>query len=367
MHVGYGTGFQHLSDYPDCVFMREELGFCEMAESLGMDSVWATEHHFDNYSMSPDVLQLMSYLAGRTKRIRLGSMVIVLPWHDPMRVAEQVILLDHFSNGRFIMGIGRGLARKEFEGLRIEQSEARLRFREYAELLLTALETGVMEGGEMTRQPRREIRPGPYRSFKGRAFGAAASPESVPMIARLGLGLLIIPQKPWDLIRADFDVYHQTWQEVNGADSQPPSPFVSGFAFIDESADRAKELAYKYIGANYRKALEHYEMTSSHFGAKKSYEHYNQISQHLNAIGVDQATEDFVNVMPHGTPKQVLEQFWLIKEKIDMQGIMPNFNFGGMPYAEAERNLKCFVKHCMPEIKSWPATSSLEPVETAAA
>jgi hypothetical protein len=108
-------------------------------------------------------------------------------------------------------------------------------------------------------------------------------------------------------------------------------------------------------------------MTSSHFGAKKSYEHYNQISQHLNAIGVDQATEDFVNVMPHGTPKQVLEQFWLIKEKIDMQGIMPNFNFGGMPYAEAERNLKCFVKHCMPEIKSWPATSSLEPVETAAA
>ena len=55
MHVGYGTGFQHLAGYSDTKFLREELGNCELAESRGFDSVWVTEHHFDNYSISPDV------------------------------------------------------------------------------------------------------------------------------------------------------------------------------------------------------------------------------------------------------------------------------------------------------------------------
>ncbi len=123
MHVGYGSGFQHLGGYSDRQFMREELGNCLMAEELGMDSIWATEHHFDNYSISPDVPQLMSYLAAKTKRVKLGSMVIVVPWNDPMRLAEQISLLDHYSDGRFILGVGRGLARREFEGLRIDQNE----------------------------------------------------------------------------------------------------------------------------------------------------------------------------------------------------------------------------------------------------
>ena len=70
--------------------------------------------------MCPDVLQYLTYFAGRTQRIQLGSMVVVLPWHDPLRVAEQVVMLDHMSNGRFIFGIGRGLGRVEFEGFGVQ-------------------------------------------------------------------------------------------------------------------------------------------------------------------------------------------------------------------------------------------------------
>ena len=66
--------------------------------------------------MCPDVLQFLTYMAGRTTHVQLGSMVVVLPWHDPMRVAEQVSMLDHLSDGRVILGIGRGLGRVEFEG-----------------------------------------------------------------------------------------------------------------------------------------------------------------------------------------------------------------------------------------------------------
>ncbi len=367
MHVGYGTGLQHLNDYSDTQFLREEIGNCEMAESLGMDSVWVTEHHFDRYSISPDPLQLLTYLAGRTKRIKLGSMAIIVPWHDPMRLAEQIVLLDHYSNGRFILGVGRGLARREFEGLRVDQNQARARFDEYTELVLQALETGFMEGGATTQQPRRELRPRPFKSFQGRSFAAAASADSVPVVARLGLGLLVILQKPWEQVRADFELYHKCWRESRGPNVEPPKPFCSGFCFVDESADRAEELARKYLAAGYREALDHYDMFGKHFAATKAYERYANLSAYLNEVGEDKAVEDYIQLMPWGTSQQVLDKFSKMKELIDMQGIMPNFNFGGMAHQESVRSLKLFVQECMPELKSWPSATLEEPRELNAA
>ncbi|HUN52959.1 MAG TPA: LLM class flavin-dependent oxidoreductase, partial [Candidatus Sulfotelmatobacter sp.] len=67
---------------------HEDLKLAEQAEPLGFESVWSVEHHFTDYTMCPDVLQFLTYMAGRTRKARLGSMVVVLPWHDPMRVAE---------------------------------------------------------------------------------------------------------------------------------------------------------------------------------------------------------------------------------------------------------------------------------------
>jgi hypothetical protein len=87
----------------------------------------------------------------------------------------------------------------------------------------------------------------------------------------------------------------------------------------------------------------------------------------LNQIGADKAVEDYIGLMPWGTPQQVLEKFDKMKELVDMQGIMPNFFFGGMPHEEAVRNVNCFVKQCMPELKSWPAASLTEPAELTAA
>ena len=80
--------------------------------------MWITEHHFTDYSMSNDPLQLLTYLAGRTKRVKLGTQVIIVPWHDPVRLAEPIINLDILSSGRAILGFGGGLAPHEFAGLR---------------------------------------------------------------------------------------------------------------------------------------------------------------------------------------------------------------------------------------------------------
>lgn len=105
MHVGMSTFFQNLTGHhSDRDVYLHELSMADMAEPLGFDSIWSAEHHFDQYTMCPNVAQCLTYMAGRTERVRLGSMVMVLPWHDPVRLAEEVSVLDHLSGGRVILG-----------------------------------------------------------------------------------------------------------------------------------------------------------------------------------------------------------------------------------------------------------------------
>ncbi len=357
LHIGYGVAFQNPDNRrADAEVYRDEMRLAEMVEPLGFDSIWSVEHHFDDYTMCPDVLQFLSYMAGASKKLKLGSMVVVLPWHDPIRVAEQVSALDHLSNGRFILGLGRGLARIEYEGFRLDQNEGRNLFVEYAELVLNALENGYMEGGKYTKQPRRDIRPFPARSFRGRTYAAAVSPESMPIMARLGSGILVIPQKPWEAVKKDFEVYHKVWREVNGA-TPPPKPLCGGFCFVDEDKHRAEEMGMKYISEYYHTAMKHYEMTSEKFGQHKSYEFYSSVNKFIARHGTEGAARDFAKLMPWGTPKEVVEKVAYMKDVIDLNGIMFNFSYAGMPAAEAERNLKCFATKVMPELRKWKVES----------
>ena len=92
MQVGMATIFQNPENQiSDGEVYRNELRLANLAEPLGFDSIWGVEHHFTDYTMCPDVMQFLTYMAGRTKQIKLGSMVVVLPWHDPMRVAEEIV------------------------------------------------------------------------------------------------------------------------------------------------------------------------------------------------------------------------------------------------------------------------------------
>ena len=133
MQVGTALSILAQPGRPDVALFNEHMALGDLAEPLGFDSLFALEHHFTGYSMSPAPLQLLSYYAGRTKRITLGTCVIVLPWHDPIRVAEQIALLDVISGGRTLMGFGRGAATVEYEGFRIPMEEARPRFVEVGE------------------------------------------------------------------------------------------------------------------------------------------------------------------------------------------------------------------------------------------
>ena len=128
MHVGMASVFQNPQKArTDREVYRNELRLADLAEPLGFESVWGVEHHFTDYTMCPDVLQFLSYVAGRTQRAQIGSMVVVMPWHDPLRAAEEISMLDNICDGRLILGLGRGAAKVEFDGFRLSMDESRAR------------------------------------------------------------------------------------------------------------------------------------------------------------------------------------------------------------------------------------------------
>jgi alkanesulfonate monooxygenase SsuD/methylene tetrahydromethanopterin reductase-like flavin-dependent oxidoreductase (luciferase family) len=329
---------------------RNELRLAELAEPMGFESIWGVEHHFTDYTMCPDVMQFLSYMAGRTKSAKLGSMVVVLPWHDPIRVAEEVSMLDNISDGRVILGLGRGLGRVEFEGFRLSMEESRGRFVEYAQMVLEGLEQGFCEhDGPWLKQPKRDIRPAPFKSFRGRTYAAAVSPESSRIMAELGIGILIIPQKPWSEVAKELDAYRAVYRQVNGAEAPPP--ICAGWTFCDENGERAHEMARKYIGGYYQSVLEHYEMGAGHLKATKGYEYYGKMVDHLHRKGSDEFTEFFMNLQVWGTPEQCYRKILDTRERVGNDAFIGVFSYAGMPYDEAERNMRLFSRAVMPELK----------------
>ena len=354
MHVGMSIIFQNPGrERPDREVYESDLKLADLAEPLGFDSIWTVEHHFTDYTICPDALQFLTYMAGRTERLQLGTMVVVLPWHDPMRVAEQVAMLDNLSGGRLILGLGRGAGRVEFEGFGMAMEESRERFVESAEMLLPGLERGYLEyDGTFLKQTRRDIRPAPFKSFRGRTYAAAVSPESARIMAKLGVGILIIPQKPWDQAKAELDDYRRIYREVN--DAEPPAPITAGWVFCDESADRAYELARRYIGGYWQTVLDHYKFHTDHLKSVKGYEYYGKFADKIQKVGVENTIDFFMNLQVWGTPEMCLEKIVTISDKAGADSFVCVPSYAAMPPAEAERNLRLFADKVKPELQKLP-------------
>ena len=360
MHVGASVIFQNTGKWTsDLEVYRNDLRLADLAEPLGFESIWTVEHHFTDYTMCPDPLQFLTYMAGRTTEAKLGSMVVVLPWHDPLRVAEQVSMLDNLSGGRLILGLGRGAGRVEFDGFRLNMEESRPRFVECAECVLEGLERGYCEyEGTYIRQPRADIRPEPFLSFKGRSYAAAVSPESVPIMARLGLGLLVIPQKPIEAVEAEIDNYRKIYREVNAED--PPAPVLAGWVMCDPDDRRARKQAERYIGGYWQTVLDHYRFHEDHLKEQKGYEYYGKFAENLQRVGVDSAIEFFLNLQVWGDPSRCADTIQRNCDRLGAEAFIGVFSYAGMPPADAERNMRAFAEQVAPILKERPVDGRID-------
>ena len=193
------------------------------------------------------------------------------------------------------------------------------------------------------------MRPRPERTFRGRTYAAAVSPESAEIMAKLGIGILVIPQKPWDVIDAELSMYRRVFREVNQAEA--PKPIIAGWVFCDPDEKRAREQAVRWIGGYWQTALRHYEFGGEHFAKTKGYEFYAAMSE-AQRRSAGQATEAYLDLQVWGTPAMCLERIQKTADRMGSDTFTNVFSYAGMPYDEAERNLRLFAREVVPKIQA---------------
>lgn len=180
-----GTGDSHS--------YRGFIDYVVEAERLGFESVFLVEHHFTGHGQVSASLTLLAYLAARTSRIRLGTAVVVLPWHNPVLIAEQAATLDLLSGGRLDLGVGKGYRAAEFDGFRIPQAEATERFDEAIAVIRKAWTSEGRFSHEGARWRFHDIvvEPAPVQRPHPPLWLAAGSADSIRRAARDGFNLLL--------------------------------------------------------------------------------------------------------------------------------------------------------------------------------
>lgn len=352
MKVGVHLGYQNLHGMNDQEFFRRETQIAIEAEAMGFDFAAMVEHHFTDYAANPDPLQALSYVAAKTRTIKLMPAAVILPWNDPLRVVEKVSMLDSLSEGRVVLGMGRGAARREFARFGVELADSREMFDEAAVIIMDGLEKGYVEADtKWYKKPHAEIRPRPENWSRDRCVMVSMSPSSVEVAAQLGLKTLRFSQGDWSKALPEIDNYRKTFKELHG---KPSPPFIiSDFMLTFEDQKKVTEYTDKYFAAQFLQVANHYEFMSPHFKELPSYATYAYMGDAAAARGgPDKAYKDYVGGNLIGTPDELYEKHLKRKEMVGDYEIIANFSYGGMPYEDVYEQMKLFADKIMPRLKA---------------
>lgn len=348
----------------DRQIFHEDIALAREADALGFDTVWTIEHHFTPYTMVTNPLQLLTYLAGVTENVDLGTMVVVLPWHNPVRIAEDVNMLESLlGDRRVVLGVGRGLGRREFKGLNIDQNDARGLFDENLEILTRLLRDGEIDrfDGAHYQIEQLRLRPQPDADLTDNLYCAAGSPETMEIIAKLGVKPMVIPNTDLETSLAGLRRYADVRAESGFG---PVDTRLALWTYVAPTVEEARGPAEQYMAGYAETALRHYEMLGDHLANLKGYEAYGERSAILRARP-DLFARGFVGGHPWGTPDMVIERVKELAETFSTSEITFVFRYGGMPIEMARKSMELFAKEVLPVIKTFqpaPLTGSAQPV-----
>jgi alkanesulfonate monooxygenase SsuD/methylene tetrahydromethanopterin reductase-like flavin-dependent oxidoreductase (luciferase family) len=225
---------------PYSSYYAECLAQVEQAEALGYQAVWLSEHHFTWDGFLPSPLVVAAGVAARTSRIRIGTNIVPLPLHHPLRVAEDAAVVDLLSGGRFVLGVGQGYAAHEFEAFGVERRLRPSLFEEGVTVIRKAWEEG-RSGFNGTRWRLPDLPFGPRPGGRIPVYVGAVSEPAIDRAVRIADGLLVYCATPRDFARR-YGLLKQVLTERGRDHSE--FPFVAtGIVHVDQDADRAWEQA----------------------------------------------------------------------------------------------------------------------------
>jgi alkanesulfonate monooxygenase SsuD/methylene tetrahydromethanopterin reductase-like flavin-dependent oxidoreductase (luciferase family) len=310
------------------------------AEELGYDSVWLTEHHFleDGYSCS--LLPIAAAIAARTERIRIGTFVILLPLHHPLRVAEDAATVEIISNGRLDLGLGQGYRVEEFEGFGIPRKERGPRLEEGAEIIRRAwTERAFSFDGRFTKLHNIDLQPRPVQQPHPPIWLAARGPKSIARVGRLG----------YHFMGTGGADQQQMYDDALRAAGHRVEDFRIAqmlMVYLAPTRDKAYDIAEKHV---------HYMLSSYGEWMGKASDLPTDAAMR-NIPPVEQLRQPevarfFGEAVIIGTPDDALRMLETYQHKTRFTHLVIVMQLPGMNFGDGTRSMELFAKEVLPHLR----------------
>ena len=291
----------------------------QIMDETGYDAIWLAEHHFTDYSVCPSVHLMGMHVADRTKNLRIGMAVSLAAFYHPLRLAEEVALLDVLSGGRVNWGAGRGFDPTEFSTFGVQPQDSTARFREAVEIVLAAWQNErVSWQSEHWQFDNVEVLPKPAQAPYPPTWVAASSPDSVGWAGKLGQSVMFSPHLPFATLAEHREIFRSGLVEHGhvGADGDIGGreiPMARLIAVGDSEAE-AEEIARRgaaWILSTYKTQSKGttFQASAARAGAKVA-EEIDPVQQYLD------------NVAIWGTPERVIDTLQRLQQEISLDYLM---------------------------------------------
>jgi natural product biosynthesis luciferase-like monooxygenase protein len=319
-----------------------------LAEAVGFDAVWLAEHHFSVYGICPSLAVLAAAIARETRRMRIGTSVVIAPFAHPLRIAEEWAMVDILSNGRLEFGLGRGYQPKEFVGLDIPMEHTRERFDECMDVIRRAwTEERVAFNGQFYKVPGVAVFPKPVQQPHPPLWTAAVSPDTYRLAAQRRFKILTAPSfTPWDILRKNYDAYREEWRKVHGSEDGAEIA-MNKIIYVADSSRRAREEVREPIRWFF--ATQAGLIADAEGVPPEQYKFYRRVRENLLSLTDEQALDHAAIV---GDAEEVADKIRAHHEALGITYFMGSFSRGMIDSAAILRSMRLFGEKVLPRFAS---------------
>lgn len=325
---------------------RRQIEEVELVDRIGFDQVWFYEHHLMPYGPAPSPNLLIAAAARTTKRVRFASMVNILPFRHPLQVAEEAAMLDNLTDGRFDLGLGRGLRPAEFDGFGVDQQQSRAMFLESFEIIrrIFADENFEHRGEYWSAKKTAPLSPPLVQRPHPPFLVSAQSEESLRWAAAHD-----IPFAQIDSLTEQARTDQELYRSVQIAHGHAPAPrlYLMREIYVGDSDEQARREGEPYL-LQYWDIWNRYTQLSVGGQMPESYDFWRKQAPMLHAMSLDELIARDMVIM--GGPEAVAAAIKRLAGQLDLMGLTLVFKLGSMPYDMLDRSIARFGAEVMPRI-----------------
>jgi alkanesulfonate monooxygenase SsuD/methylene tetrahydromethanopterin reductase-like flavin-dependent oxidoreductase (luciferase family) len=356
LHFAYQIGAVGEPGKDDRSLYREAIEDARLLQKVGFDSAWMVEHHFSDYYPQPNPLLFLSHIAAACPGLGLGTAVMVLPWYDPVRFAEDLSMLANLCEGELHVGMGRGTAKSEYDAFGIGMETARDRFRESWRFLQAAMtgEPFTFEGRYASFPTPTRIRPD-FGDRRPHFYGAIGSVESAGIMADLGLPPLCLSSFPDHVLKRILE----TWRSRSEAAGHPTHRRmpISIKAFVARTDEEAREQALRHLPEFFALQVQHYQSDNAPWGNIEGYQQFNRMFANLRLLSDPANLGPYLGQNLVGSPETCARRLQQFADLGFDTFLVSNATYG-VPLKVRHETIRLFAEEVMPRVRAGVAVAA---------